>query len=169
MRWLIPAAALAAVGGVAVLVVSRGRSESTAPVSASAPAVAARPAPPIPEPKPPVEAPPAAPAALESKVQLKIDSEPAGAEVFRLADGVRVGTTPCAAEMDRASGATSFVVKLAGYRDGRVDLPLARDGAAHVALVQVKTVEVKHARPAEKRPLRAKKPVKNGVIDPFDN
>ncbi|MBI5482742.1 MAG: serine/threonine protein kinase [Deltaproteobacteria bacterium] len=132
-----------------------------APASAPAPGPAAAPAP-----------------AVAAKVKLKVESDPPGAEVYRAADGVLVGRTPATVEMTATSGLAVFVVKRAGYQDGRAELPADKDGATLVKLNRAPAGRPA-ARPAAKPPEPAKvvdpgtkppptrKPVRDGVVDPF--
>jgi serine/threonine-protein kinase len=118
----------------------------------------------------PAVAPGPAPAA---EVTLHVASTPAGAEVYRAADGVLFGKTPLVRKMPRTEGAAVFLVKLGGYRDERVVLPADRDGAANVSLVKLPRL----VRPAPpKQPAKTveaptgpkpRKPVRDGVVDPF--
>jgi serine/threonine-protein kinase len=83
---------------------------------------------------PRVEPPPAVVAAMAVRVKVKLDSEPPGAEVFRAADGLRLGTTPLVREYERSDGVELFVLKLAGYREATASVSLARDTSTGVLL-----------------------------------
>jgi serine/threonine-protein kinase len=76
---------------------------------------------------------PTAPAE-KPKVTLTVESTPPGAQVYRLSDGVKLGTTPFSAEYERGAGQAEFVLKLPGYRDAGASLPIDRDGEAQVVL-----------------------------------
>ena len=89
-------------------------------------------------------------------VRLTLHSQPPGAEVFRLVDGVRLGATPLATEVVRSPGQAVVVLRLAGHDDTRVELPADRDGEARVHLPR--------QRP---RGGHRPKPVHDGVYDPF--
>jgi len=86
---------------------------------------------------PPADAAPAPPL-LATKVRLQVKSIPPGAEVFRAADGVRIGKTPFDRPFDRTDGDLQLLVKLAGFRDARVTLSTARDGEQTVRLVRLR-------------------------------
>jgi hypothetical protein len=117
-----------------------------------------------PEKTPEVKAPEAkAPEAkAPESVHLVIASDPVGAEVFRAADGVRLGVTPYQSERPASEGEAVFLLKLSGYSDQRVSLPADRSGEKQVKLLKKKHVEA--AAPAA-----PKKKIKNGVLDPFSN
>ncbi len=132
-----------------------------------------------PEPiKPPEPVKPPEPA----KIKLQIASEPAGAELFR-ADGTRVGKTPFTQELAPQAGKLSYVVRLKGYKDGRVELAGDKSGQTTVKLTQEPKivtapppptpVAATQAKPTQAKPTQAKptgkkaKPVKDGVVNPF--
>jgi hypothetical protein len=113
-----------------------------------------------------------------AKVKLKVESDPAGAEVYRAADGVLVGRTPVTVEMTATLGLAVFIVKRAGHQDGRAELSADRDGATLVRLTRVPAGRPA-AKPAAKVPEPAKtvepgtkpppprKRVGDSVVDPF--
>ena len=103
---------------------------------------------------------PAAPAMVE----LRVTSTPEGAEVFRAADGVLLGLTPFTEKAPPTTGTALFRLKLAGYDDGRAELPADRDGAATVALVRTR---VKASHPARGDHPAPRKRVGDGAVDPF--
>jgi len=159
-------AAVLAVGVIAIAVRGshRGPAEAT---PASAPPVAAAPPPAATTPAPA----PAAPAAPE-KIALQIDSVPPGAEVYRAADGVLLGSTPLTASMTPTDGKAVFLVKHAGYQEARVELPADRDSESRTELVRVAS---RPSRPAARPPAATKpspapsKRVRDGALDPFAN
>jgi hypothetical protein len=75
----------------------------------------------------------AAPAAVEP-VRFVISSKPTGAEVYRVADGVRVGTTPYTTERAPTDGMLVFSVQKKGYKEVRVEFPADRGSEADVEL-----------------------------------
>jgi len=168
-----------AVGALGIMLAGTGywlhsRRAADAPLAAAQPqaAAAALPAPAAPAPAAPA---PAAPAT----VHLTIESTPSGADVFRAADGVRVGRTPLHTEMARGDGETSFVVKLAGYADAHASLAASSDGKAQVTLAAlpapsppppapVASSRSSHGHHATSKPAAAR-PVGNGVVDAFGN
>ena len=60
-------------------------------------------------------------------MKLHVASEPLGAEVYRAADGLRVGKTPVDYEAPRLRGEVVFLVKLKGYETAEVTLPSDED------------------------------------------
>jgi eukaryotic-like serine/threonine-protein kinase len=75
--------------------------------------------------------PPLAPvASAPVKVKLLIESSPSGAEIYRTADGVRLGLTPYTLSMLPSDGDLVFTLKLAGHADARIEIPASRDGRA---------------------------------------
>jgi eukaryotic-like serine/threonine-protein kinase len=137
-----------------------------------APSVAERPAttptptptPPTPAPAaatPPQGAPPPAPvpaATAPAQVELVIDSQPRGADVYREVDGVKLGKTPVTRRLDPVDGEAVFILKRSGFRDERVSLPADRDG-------KVKPTLRRASRPVKKPD---KKPDGPTVLDPYE-
>ncbi|MGZ3440680.1 MAG: serine/threonine-protein kinase [Polyangia bacterium] len=111
-------------------------------------------------PLPPSPPPPPAP----TKVVLHVTSAPPGAEVFRAADGVLLGSTPYSESMAPSTGSAVFRLKLAGYDDGRAELPADRDGTATVTLTRT---HVKTSRSAKPERPTTRKRVGDGSVDPF--
>jgi serine/threonine-protein kinase len=111
-------------------------------------------------PLPPPPSPPPAP----TKVVLHVTSTPPGAEVFRAADGVLLGSTPYSESMAPSTGSAVFRLKLAGYDDGRAELPADRDGTATITLTRT---HVKASRPAKSERPTPRKRVGDGSVDPF--
>src|SRR4029079_4808667 len=62
------------------------------------------------------------------QVELRVKSQPSGADVIRAADCVPIGKTPSARAFDRIDGEIELIVKLSGYKDTRVVLSTAKDG-----------------------------------------
>jgi hypothetical protein len=102
---------------------------------------------------------------VRGTVRLAIESEPSGASIFR--DRVLVGATPLVQEAPRGAGQVEFVLKLRGYRDARVRLPLGQDGTVRIALERARAHTQAAPATEKPKPPAASKPVKNGVIDPF--
>jgi serine/threonine-protein kinase len=165
-------AELATASTAAQAVSSGAAGQATAPVPTSAPAPAAGSAlaaviPPTAEAgaaaAPPTAGAPRAAAtaspaqaglAAPRRVKLSLASEPAGAEVYRAADGVLLGKTPLEHELAASEGQAVFVFKLAGHADQRVELPADRDGAQ---TVQLQAAEARPpARPVADRPSTTK-------------
>jgi serine/threonine protein kinase len=127
--------------------------------SASAPAIAGSDAP----------RPPEAPA----KIKFAIASAPAGAEVYRMPQGVRVGFTPLDVAADAMAGEVVFTLKKPGFRDETISLPADRDGDRAVALVRkTSTPRRQAAAPGAEHPggddFFTRTPASSGnTIDPF--
>ncbi len=153
-------------GGGYVALRKNSTSAPTSPVATapSTPIAAPPPAPAKIEPPPAAPAAPAAPA----KIALRIDSTPPGAEVFRAADGLRLGTTPLDYRLDAAAGTLPLIVKLDGYSDERIELDVNRDGAAAVTLRRKATASSK-AKPSPTTKSPSSGPRKVLVDDPFAN
>jgi hypothetical protein len=115
------------------------------------------------------------------RVVLSLDSQPAGADVFRAADGIRVGKTPWKGEYEASSAEAVFLLRLKGYRDQSVVMTLSRDVTRAISMERLArrtsaaktpttppTAEKKQT-PASSSAPSDKKPEKNGVVDPFAN
>ncbi|HET6614163.1 MAG TPA: serine/threonine-protein kinase [Kofleriaceae bacterium] len=76
----------------------------------------------------------APPKPTASRVILDLASTPAGAAVYRLADGARIGRTPWHHEYPRSNGALDLVVRLDGYQPQRLSMPLDGDANQTIAL-----------------------------------
>ena len=144
----------------------RGKATPPAPAPEPTPVVQPTPAPPPIKPAEPDIPPP------PSRITLKIVSEPAGAEVYRAADGVRVGKTPLEQKLAPTPGDAVFRVKLTGFRDEEVTLPADKSGEQLVKLQKTKSVAHRPtAAPPPPGPQPpTKKPggrVRDGVLDPF--
>jgi eukaryotic-like serine/threonine-protein kinase len=100
------------------------------------------------------------------KVSISIVSQPAGAYVVRASDGARLGKTPWRGELTQSPDEAVFRLSLHGYKDATVTLPLAEDVTRTVELVARKAAPGSDAT-AEKSKAGEKKPIKNGVVDPF--
>jgi serine/threonine-protein kinase len=79
----------------------------------------------------PVAAP--APAAAPARIEVRINSAPPGADVFRI-DGVRVGKTPFREQRERGAGELVYRVHLNGFADKQVEISLSADTTLDVAL-----------------------------------
>ncbi len=91
--------------------------------------------------KPP---PDAAPIAIDAApppttITLRVETEPAGADVYRVTDSVRIGQTPLDMPMALGVGELVVLVKKPGFRDERVVLPLAASATRHVVMVGERT------------------------------
>jgi serine/threonine-protein kinase len=186
-------AGIATVGigsAVALIVAQRGgpATPTSATVAGAEPAAKPPQAPPAPVPPPPqqpvptrsaeaptpVVVPMTAPA--PTHVTLKVTSEPSGAEVFRAADGIKLGVTPLELPMERTIGVAVFILKLAGHEDGRAELSAEQNGAVAVTLKRTAALPAARAtrppRPATgpapaAAPPGEKKTINDGTLDPF--
>jgi eukaryotic-like serine/threonine-protein kinase len=70
-------------------------------------------------------------------VELRIDSVPQGARVYREADGVRIGRTPLVVTAQRGEGEAVFILRRTGYESTRVTAPVAQSGEARAVLTRV--------------------------------
>ncbi len=142
-RWIGIGVAVAAAAAVAfALVGTDGDAASAAKQPAEPPAVAPAPEPePAPEPAPP-------PALPVEMVAVSIESEPAGADVYRAVDGVKVGITPYNDAYERGEGELVLILKQEGYEPARVNVSLAVDTTETIALT---AVPEKKTTPRKKR------------------
>ena len=122
---------------------------SESPTPAQQPAIAPpNPTPPapaatLPDPAPAPLTPAATPAAPKApaRVTIKLASEPRGADVYRMPQGVRIGTTPLTFSVDAINGEIVLIVKRRGYVDQQVVVPADRDTDQTVTLVRVAPVK----------------------------
>ncbi len=162
--WLLPAALViaagVAVGGYYSLVHSASSSIAapSASIASQEPAGAESKAEALVQPK----------LVASPRIKLTIDSQPSGAEVYRAVDGVRVGQTPMVEDIARGTGEAVYVLKLHGYRDERVVASIDRDLNKIVALEKL-THRLPVASKSPAAPAKSSKPVKNAVLDPFEN
>ncbi len=103
----------------------------------------------------PVKTEPAPPA----KVTLTLDSVPQGADVYRAADGIKLGKTPYQYSTAASPGEAEFLIKMAGFADIKVSLPADKDGTQKIELVAVKKVIKKGGSTAKADPGTATPPV----------
>ena len=112
------------IAGMAVLLIGvfsfpRRRGKPPLPVAAPGqPAAVAPPRPKVPE-----------------TVELKFQSSPPGATVFRVGDAQALGITPFSAAFDRSGRIEVFEFRLGGWQVGRKDLSLLEDAVVAAALV----------------------------------
>jgi len=141
--WLVPLAAAVLIGGgAAVYALASGGSgdDKQAPQP-----TAAAPAPDL-EPAKTVEPDPAAPVvAVAEKITVKIKSSPAGAQVYNVATGIKIGKTPFERQYDRSQGDLDVVLRLKGYDPQELSVALDADRTETVALE-------KHSRTPKKQP-----------------
>jgi serine/threonine-protein kinase len=136
-----------------------------APAPAPLPDPAPAPAPP-PDPAPaPAPAPSPNPAA-PATITIKLDSTPHGADVYRLPQGVRIGTTPVTYAMDSLDGRVVMLVKKPGYGDKEITLPANQDSVQTVKLARA-TASHSHASTPRRQQDSAAQAA-SSTLDPFD-
>ena len=142
-----------------------------------APAPPTNPTPPTPVATPPVPASallapaptPRAAARSPAHVTIKLASEPRGAEVYRMPQGVRIGTTPLTYSMDAIEGEIVLIVKRHGYVDRQLAVPADRDTDQTVTLARVATARPHEPEPPGPGPGSASPGgPQSGTLDPFD-
>lgn len=67
-------------------------------------------------------------------VSLTIESDPKGARIYRISDGVEVGRTPFTTKVRQGKGSMGFLLRKTGYRNETVELPVAKDGTTLIEL-----------------------------------
>lgn len=67
-------------------------------------------------------------------VAIRIASAPSGAAVYRVSDGVRIGETPMALDVEARDGTLEVILKHDGYVDQRLRVPLHKTSSATVTL-----------------------------------
>jgi serine/threonine-protein kinase len=158
------AALVLAAGGV-VLWLQRGGPEAPpeSPSQAPVPPTGASAA--VPEPSPPPPEPPASPAP-PAGVTLRLTSEPSGADVFRAADGIRLGQTPFERTIPRTEGEAVLLVRSRGYADETVAMRADRDDQRHLTLKKATrgTGATKPPAPPAKKP-QPSGPIKDGALE----
>jgi hypothetical protein len=159
-RVLRVAMVAAATGAVLVGGALAWRARATAPAPAPT-----EPAVPVAAPAPAAVAPP--PPAAPRRVAIRIVSQPTGAEIFRVLDGVRIGRTPWQGEYPATEGEAVYRLRAKGYRDAEVSLRLDADVEKSVTLEKI--AHKASATPSPATPPSEGKPIKNGVVDPFAN
>jgi len=174
--WVVPVIAVVAVtGGAAAIAISHsdGAGAAKAPAPASPVPALTSPAPPSqaranPTPSEPAPT-PSAVANAPAHVRIRLASEPRGAEVYRMPQGVRIGTTPLTYSIDALEGEIVLIIKKRGYVDQQLAVPADRDTNQAVTLAQVATPrshEPKRSGPGSGSALSGEPP--SGTLDPFD-
>jgi hypothetical protein len=164
--WQLPAIATVAItaGALVIALAVRGgeRDASTAaapePAQAAAPVAPAPPrmpppathTPDAPTPSTPAVAPaPPAPSALArelptraatpapARITIKLTSDPAGADVYRMPKGVRIGRTPFDYAIDAGDGPVALTLKKPGYSDEQISVPSGRDSEHKVTFAKI--------------------------------
>jgi hypothetical protein len=122
-------------------------------------------------PTPPPLAPAPTPAAAKAPVQvtIKLASEPGGADVYRMPQGVRIGTTPLKHSMDAIEGEIVLIVKRRGYVDQQLAVPADRDTDQKITLVRVAAAKPHESEPPGRGAGSASPDPSHGrTLDPFD-
>jgi hypothetical protein len=102
-------------------------------------------------------------------VTIKLASEPRGADVYRMPQGVRIGTTPLTYSMDAIGGEIVLIVKRRGYVDQQLAVPADRDTDQTVTLARVATVKPREPEPPGPGSGSASPSGPHrGTLDPFD-
>jgi serine/threonine protein kinase len=114
----------------------------------------------------PPPAPPQLRPAEPLAITLTIGSQPPGAALLRVADGIELGTTPFVQRLTPTPGIMRLVLRLPGYVDAPLDLPTDRDGERNVALQKLPPPVTRPPRAKPPRP-RSQPPIK--LDDPFEN
>ena len=158
--WLALAAVVAVGGAVGIYLATRPKGDeqqaaaSPSPQAAPSPTAPAATAPPQP-----------------GKVKLTVTSQPAGADVYSYATGVRLGKTPLTQELAPTAGELVFLLKLAGYEDQQVTLAADQSGEQAVTLVAkpeptVAAATGKPDRRGNKKPSPSASPSKSPAASP---
>ena len=84
----------------------------------------------------PVTAPLAPPPAVPATVTVRIESQPIGADVFRIPSDTRVGATPYTADLVQQDGTQIFLIRKPGFTDRTVEIDLRTGGTRTVNLVR---------------------------------
>jgi hypothetical protein len=136
------AAVVVLAGGVGAFAVVNGGATHDVPVArppepvTRPPEPVAKPPEPVARPPEPVAKPPEPVPTAPVKVTLTISSDPAGAEVYRMPQSVRVGTTPLVYPIDLVGGEVVLLLKRPGFRDQTIAMPADHDADKVVKLVR---------------------------------
>jgi len=101
-------------------------------------------------------------AAQPDKVELVVESIPSGADVYRRADGIKIGKTPFRRNFDRVDGGViELLIKRAGFQDRSITLSTAHDGKELARLAPARAV----------RPVASQKAGSGGptFLDPYED
>jgi eukaryotic-like serine/threonine-protein kinase len=131
--WMIGAATLIALSAGGIVVATRTNSTPTPPVAPPS-------ATPLPPPKdvavqaPTPQLPFTPPAAIPTTVTVKISSEPAGAMIFANGGTEKLGKTPQTISSKGSATPRYYLLKLRGYKDVTMEVPLLADIEQNVKL-----------------------------------
>ena len=81
------------------------------------------------------------------------------------------GKTPYQRKLSKGEGMAVFLVKLDGYRDERVTLPIDKNGASKVSLTALTPAQAPSGHKKPTKPGKTKQPSElgSGTMDPFKN
>jgi eukaryotic-like serine/threonine-protein kinase len=105
-------------------------------------------------------------AATTKQVKIRLTSDPTGADVFRMPQGVRIGSTPLACTMDATTGKVTLALKRRGYADVVIAVPGDRDHDQIVALGKLAAKSPPAGETAAGS--AADSPSARGSLDPFE-
>jgi hypothetical protein len=164
--WLATLGAVVAVAAAAAVFVTTRGGSPQAPLAAPT-HIAASPPPSTPIAPPPAIAAPAPAVPAPAKATLIVSSNPPDAEVYRMPQGVRIGTTPLHYTIDATEGDVVLLVKKRGYRDETIALPADHDAERAVALVRkAASAPSSNAAPVDDFLTKTSGP-SNDSVDPF--
>ena len=144
-----------AVAGVALMNAGDGDGDKPATVPAPASASAA----PATAPAPTVAA--AVPASDDGKVEVRVDSNPPGAEVFRAGEGEPLGTTPLVTRLPRSSEMVRFELRKEGFLTAGQEARLDHDAYLTIGLAPAPPATpatTTAAKPTGKQPVKKRPP-----------
>jgi tRNA A-37 threonylcarbamoyl transferase component Bud32 len=104
-------------------------------------------------------------AATTRQVKIRLASDPPGAEVFRMPQGMRIGSTPLAYTMDATSGKVTLALKRRGYADLVITVPGDRD---HDQVVALGKLAARSPSAGEGGAGSAAESPARGSLDPFE-
>lgn len=103
------------------------------------------------------------------QVTIKLASEPPRADVYRMPQGVRIGTTPLTYSMDAIEGEIVLIVKRRSYVDQQLALPADRDTDQTITLARVPAAKPHDPEPPGRAAGSASPDPSHGrSLDPFD-
>ncbi len=121
---------------------------------------------PAPQPPPPALDPADAGSELPAKVKIEILTDPKGAAIYRVSDGVRIGKTPFSRTFDRSEGALDLLLKHRDCRSYPLVVPLTEDRSFDLTLDRKRTSGSHSAHRPAVKPEPKKPPVKPAEKQP---
>jgi hypothetical protein len=98
-----------------------------------------------------------------NRVTIRLTSDPPGADVYRMPQGARIGSTPLTYAMEATTGKVSLTLKRLGYEDTTITVPGDRNHNEMVALGKVVEKSLPQGTGSANE-LKAIRP----SLDPFD-